>query len=71
MRGVTKIGGRNLRDETAFMLSRDFACLGIGITLAETIISEARKIGYNKWMCLDTVVSMREAQLIYQSASKM
>ena len=43
-----------------------FRGLGIGITLAETIISEARKIGYKR-MCLDTVVSMREAQLIYQS----
>jgi putative acetyltransferase len=43
-----------------------FRGLGIGTTLAETIISEARKIGYKR-MCLDTVVSMREAQLIYQS----
>jgi putative acetyltransferase len=43
-----------------------FRGLGIGITLAETIISEAREIGYKR-MCLDTVVSMREAQLIYQS----
>jgi GNAT superfamily N-acetyltransferase len=39
---------------------------GIGRTLAETIISEARKIGYKR-MCLDTVLSMREAQLLYQS----
>jgi len=43
-----------------------FRGLGIGRTLAETIISEARKIGYKR-MCLDTVPSMREAQLLYQS----
>jgi putative acetyltransferase len=43
-----------------------FRGLGIGRTLAETIISEARKIGYKR-MCLDTVPSMRAAQLLYQS----
>ena len=43
-----------------------FRGLGIGRTLAETIISEARKVGYKR-MCLDTVPSMREAQLLYQS----
>jgi GNAT superfamily N-acetyltransferase len=43
-----------------------FRGLGIGKTLAETIISEARKTGYKR-MCLDTVPSMREAQLLYQS----
>lgn len=43
-----------------------FRGLGIGRTLAETIISEARKIGYKR-MCLDTVPSMREAHLLYQS----
>jgi putative acetyltransferase len=43
-----------------------FRGLGIGRTLAETIISEARKIGYRR-MCLDTVPSMREAQLLYQA----
>ena len=43
-----------------------FRGLGIGRTLAETIISEAREIGYKR-MCLDTVPSMREAQLLYQS----
>jgi putative acetyltransferase len=43
-----------------------FRGLGIGRTLAETIISEARKIGYKR-MWLDTVPSMREAQLLYQS----
>jgi putative acetyltransferase len=43
-----------------------FRGLGIGRTLAETIISEARMIGYRR-MCLDTVPSMREAQLLYQA----
>jgi ribosomal protein S18 acetylase RimI-like enzyme len=43
-----------------------FRGLGIGRTLAENIIFEARTIGYRR-MCLDTVPSMREAQLLYQS----
>jgi carbonic anhydrase len=43
-----------------------FRGLGIGKTLAETIVSAARKIGYER-MCLDTVPSMREAQLLYQA----
>ena len=43
-----------------------FRGLGIGRTLAEKIIFEARTIGYRR-MCLDTVPSMREAQLLYQS----
>ena len=43
-----------------------FRGLGIGRTLAETIVSEARKIGYKR-MCLDTVPSMQRAQILYQS----
>ena len=43
-----------------------FRRLGIGRTLAETIVSEARKIGYKR-MCLDTVPSMQQAQILYQS----
>ena len=43
-----------------------FRGLGIGRTLAEAVISEARKIGYQR-MCLDTVPSMQEAQFLYQS----
>lgn len=43
-----------------------FRGLGIGRTLAETIVSEARQIGYKR-MCLDTVPSMQQAQFLYQS----
>ena len=43
-----------------------FRGLGIGRTLAETVISEARKIGYKR-ICLDTVPSMKEAQSLYRS----
>jgi ribosomal protein S18 acetylase RimI-like enzyme len=43
-----------------------FRGLGIGRTLAETVISEAWKIGYRR-MCLDTVPSMHEAQALYDS----
>jgi ribosomal protein S18 acetylase RimI-like enzyme len=43
-----------------------FRAMGIGKVLAEAIIAEAQRKGYKK-MCLDTVPSMREAQLLYQS----
>lgn len=49
-----------------FYVRPRFRGLGIGRTLAETVVSEARKIGY-KGMCLDTVPSMQQAQIIYQS----
>jgi ribosomal protein S18 acetylase RimI-like enzyme len=43
-----------------------FRAMGIGKVLAEAIIAEAQRKGYKR-MCLDTVLSMREAQLLYQS----
>jgi len=43
-----------------------FRGLGIGRALAETIIKQARKIGYN-YMRLDTVPSMEVARALYVS----
>jgi ribosomal protein S18 acetylase RimI-like enzyme len=39
---------------------------GIGMALAERVITEARKMGYRK-MRLDTLPTMREAQGLYRS----
>ena len=43
-----------------------FRRLGVGRILALAIIQEARKIGYSR-MRLDTVPSMKEAQVLYES----
>lgn len=43
-----------------------FRRLGVGRVLALAIIQEARKIGYSR-MRLDTVPSMKDAQLLYES----
>jgi putative acetyltransferase len=43
-----------------------FRRLGVGRVLALAIIQEARKIGYSR-MRLDTVPSMKDAQVLYQS----
>ncbi|NWF55919.1 MAG: GNAT family N-acetyltransferase [Syntrophaceae bacterium] len=39
---------------------------GLGRILASAIIQEAKKIGYTR-MCLDTVPSMKDAQILYES----
>lgn len=44
----------------------EFRVKGIGRALAETVIDEARKIGYTR-MCLDTGKFMKEAQALYRS----
>jgi GNAT superfamily N-acetyltransferase len=44
----------------------EFRGKGIGRALAETVIDEARKIGYTR-MCLDTGKFMKEAPALYRS----
>ena len=44
----------------------DYQGRGIGRTLARSVISRARKIGYEK-MRLDTIDSMKEAKRLYHS----
>jgi putative acetyltransferase len=43
-----------------------FRGLGVGKSLAEAVIEEARKIGYNR-MRLDTAPSMKAARMLYAS----
>jgi ribosomal protein S18 acetylase RimI-like enzyme len=47
-------------------IKEQFRGLGLGRALAEAVIKEAQKIGYN-YMRLDTVPSMEVARALYSS----
>ncbi len=61
---------RKLSDDICEMkrlyVRQQFRGMGIGRALVETVIEEARKIGYN-YMRLDTVPSMEAANALYVS----
>lgn len=61
---------RSLEDDICEMkrlyVVPEYRCLGVGKTLAQTVIKEARTRGYKK-MRLDTVESMHAARALYTS----
>jgi ribosomal protein S18 acetylase RimI-like enzyme len=64
------VGLRKLSDGVCEMkrlyVKEQFRGLGLGRALAEAVIKEAQKIGYN-YMLLDTVPSMEVARALYSS----
>lgn len=64
------VGMRKLSDSICEMkrlyVKEQFRGLGIGRALAEAVVKEAHKIGYN-YMQLDTVPSMEVARALYSS----
>ncbi len=58
--------GRNICEMKRLFVRPSFRHLGIGKSLAQTVIQEAKKKGYAR-MRLDTVPSMKEARALYES----